>query len=91
MVGAQLWDLVAEWLDEKFKKNTRYDIKIQNIGSISSIGSIENIECIEIIESIESNESIIESIGIIGSIIILYLELYKFISLQFNSKLTLTM
>ena len=37
---------------EKFQKNTRFDIKIQNTGSIESILSIENIEIIESIGSI---------------------------------------
>ena len=43
---------------KKFQKNTRSDIKIQNIGSIESIESIKSVEGIENIENIESIERI---------------------------------
>ena len=64
---------------KKFQKNTRSDIKIQNIESIVSSVIIESVEMIETIESIGSFESIdsidsidsIESIDSIGNITML--------------------
>ena len=41
---------------KKFQKNTKSDIKIQNIKSIESIENIESIECIESTGSIESGK-----------------------------------
>ena len=45
---------VSGQLHKKFQKNTRSDVKIQNICSIESIKSIESTRNIESIESIES-------------------------------------
>ena len=53
---------LLEQSKKKFQKNTRSDIKIQNIESIESTDGIESIECISI-ESIKSIEWI-ESIAV---------------------------
>ena len=46
---------VAGWEEEgqKFQKNTRSDIKIQNMGNIESIESIGNIESIGSITTLQ--------------------------------------
>ena len=68
-----------EWqsVDKKFQKNTRSDIKIQNIENIESTESIKSIESTEIIENIESISGTGYGMYIISNLVIAYSKIFQ--------------
>ena len=69
-------------MSKKIQKNTRSDIKIQNIGSFDRIESIESIKSIESIERIEHWKY--WTLKVLKVLKVLYNVTSKFISLQLN-------